>query len=455
MKYARPSVDDLINNVPCILKSSRQFLAWNLERGEKKVPLTPDGHSWGDYKDPNCWRTFNDALDLLDRRRAFGIGLVLPSPQQIKTLSGFNLIPGLVAFDGDAKRSSMSARYSVPAHISDYVRSAKTYSEFSPSLKGLRALAFGTIPTEKQNITKHFGDGTELSLYRGGWVTLSGLPFGGSSATIEHRQQAIDRMVAELWPELVAGDLALNEPVRAALPPLQESESFILDRSRSVSEERIRQFIQGRDRTADQLSKITATWEMKRGWNHGNTPDSSMYTKRIVEEALRLRPLFSWTMQDVVDILITFCNKHQLQWSFGRAKRQIADGQRYVSRKTCQRGVGGGGDCTSLVSPTHTPTLTCIGSQINREHNHGEELASNTTQTNDLPIEKDLKSRDTFGSQSRLHEAAKLSRHFRHRSVVRDDIIDAVKQYRGWVKTTTIAAKVGVSLKPPRSSFKG
>ena len=153
-------------------------------------------------------------------------------------------------------------------------------------------------------------------------------------------------MVAELWPELVAGDLALNEPVRAALPPLQESESFILDRSRSVSEERIRQFIQGRDRTADQLSKITATWEMKRGWNHGNTPDSSMYTNRIVEEALRLRPLFSWTMQDVVDILITFCNKHQLQWSFGRAKRQIADGQRYVSRKTCQRGVGGGGDCT-------------------------------------------------------------------------------------------------------------
>lgn len=32
MDYARPSVDDLINNLPCVLKSSRQFLPWNRER---------------------------------------------------------------------------------------------------------------------------------------------------------------------------------------------------------------------------------------------------------------------------------------------------------------------------------------------------------------------------------------------------------------------------------------
>jgi len=80
LQYARPSVDNLINNVPDIMKSSRQFLAWDVKAGSKKVPLNPGGKSWGNYQDPNCWRTFENTIDLLDQRNAFGIGLVIPSP---------------------------------------------------------------------------------------------------------------------------------------------------------------------------------------------------------------------------------------------------------------------------------------------------------------------------------------------------------------------------------------
>jgi hypothetical protein len=143
-QYERPTVDNLINNLPSVLKSSRQFVAWNPKAGGKKVPLDGYGHAWGNYQDPNCWRTFANAIDLLDRRRAFGIGLVLPSPQQVEALPAFNLIPDLIAFDGDAKRSPQASPYHVPTHISDYVRSAQSYSEFSTSLKGLRALIFGS-----------------------------------------------------------------------------------------------------------------------------------------------------------------------------------------------------------------------------------------------------------------------------------------------------------------------
>jgi primase-polymerase (primpol)-like protein len=78
IQYTRPSVDNLINNVPDVLKSSHQFLSWNLERGAKKVPLKDDGSSWGSYKDRSCWRMFDAALDLVDRGKAFGLGLVLP-----------------------------------------------------------------------------------------------------------------------------------------------------------------------------------------------------------------------------------------------------------------------------------------------------------------------------------------------------------------------------------------
>jgi len=324
-QYARPSADNLINNLPDILKSSRQFLAWNEVDG-KKVPHTPDGR-WGNYQDPNCWRTFDDTIDLLDQRRAFGIGLVIPSPQQVETLPEFNLVAGLVAFDGDGKRSPIATAYQVPNHISNYIRSAQSYSEFSPSLKGLRALAFGTLPTAKQSITKHFDDGTELSLYRAGWVTLTGLPCADSPPTIEHRQHILDQIVAELWPDLKA---AVKQWASPALRPIYEGENFVLDWNHTVPDGRIRQFIQGWNRTPKQVRDITETWELKRGWNHGNTPDSSMYTKRIVEEALRLRPLFGWSLQDVVDIVMTFCKRNQLDWSFGRAKKQIFDGQQRI-----------------------------------------------------------------------------------------------------------------------------
>jgi hypothetical protein len=49
IQYTRPTVNNLINNLPDVLKSSRQFLSWKIERDGKKVPLKPDGRSWGNY----------------------------------------------------------------------------------------------------------------------------------------------------------------------------------------------------------------------------------------------------------------------------------------------------------------------------------------------------------------------------------------------------------------------
>jgi hypothetical protein len=453
MDYARPCVDNLINNLPCVLKSPRQFLGWNHERDGKKVPLKADGSSWGNYRDPRCWRTFNQVIDLLDTRRAFGIGLVLPSPDQIKELPEFNLIPGLVAFDADAKRSSKAAPYNIPAHISDYVRSANSYSEFSPSLKGLRALVFGSLPTKNQNIKKCFGDGTELSLYRGGWVTLLGLPFGNSPPTIEHRQDAIDRIVANLWPELNAGNLALKEPLNAFVSPIHEAENFILDWNRNVSEGRIRQFIEGLNRTPKQLRDITDTWELNRGWNHGNTPDCSMYTKRIVEEALWLQPRLGWTLQDVVDIVVAFCKKHRIPWSLGRAKKQIEDGLMYVSTRTCQRAVGGVVDFDSCLLEPPPPTLTCIVSQIIREQNKPAEPTLTSRIVSDLHEAAQSKFPDTLDRSNRLTEELKLSGGFRHKSAVRDAVLQAISTHPGWVKVTTIAAETGMSAEAVRKQF--
>ena len=452
-EYERPTVDNLINNLPSVLKSSRQFVCWNIERRDKKVPLQSDGRSWGNYNDPKCWRTFDDALALLDNGRAFGIGLALPSPEQIKTLPDFNLIAGLVAFDADAKRSSTAAPFKVPVHISEYVRSANSYSEFSPSLKGLRALIFGDLPTTKQCLSKPFADGTELSLYRTGWVTLSGLPYGDSSPTIEHRQQIVDQIVGELWPELILRTVDVQDGVSACAPPIHKGENFILDWSCTVSESRIRQFIQGRNRTPKQVQDITATWELKRGWNHGSTADESMYTKRILEEALWLQLFFGWTLQDVVDIVITFCKKHQLCWSSGRAKKQIAHGQRYIDH-TRRRIRGVAGDFAPLTSLQITPlTLTCNDSQIIREGNKTAETMLSGSVLNELQQCEQRKSTDTLPDISEVDDKPKLSGGFRHKSAARDAVLRALNEHPGWVKATTIAAETGKSSEAVRKNL--
>ncbi len=161
--YTPPSVDNLVNSLPDELGLSRQFVAWSVEHGRKKVPLKADGSPWGDYNDPKNWRTLSEAIDLLDRGKAFGIGLKLVSQQDAASLADFNLIADIVAVDGDAKQAPLVTPYQVPENICNYTRRLQSYCELSMSLKGLRGLVFGTLPTEKQNITRSFGDGTELS----------------------------------------------------------------------------------------------------------------------------------------------------------------------------------------------------------------------------------------------------------------------------------------------------
>jgi hypothetical protein len=360
-----------------------------------------------------------------------------------------NLITNLVAIDGDAKRSPGATPFNIPESICRYIRPLKSYSEFSTSLRGLRALVFGTLPTEKQNITKSFNDATELSLYRGGWVTLSGLPCADSLPTIEHRQDALDQILEELWPNLnVVTAGATNKTASDVPAQARLGECFVLDWSRTASEGSIRQFIQGWNRTPKQLADITATWDLQRGWDHGATPDHSLYTKRILEEALWLQRFFGWTLQDVVDIVVTFCKKHQLRWSFGRAKKQIADGQRYIlSCSSQRRAVLTTADVhTFALHKKEAPTLTCNVPQITSEENRNVEPMLTGLPVNNLPIKEQAKSRDTLGGILTVDEQAKLSRSFRHESIKRDAVLQAINNYRGWVKVTTIAARIGRSV---------
>jgi hypothetical protein len=104
-------------------------------------------------------------------------------------------------------------------------------------------------------------------------------------------------------------------------------------------------------------------------------------------------------------------------------------------------GGGCGGDSALLIAPTTTTSLTCKSIQIIEAQNQRVESALSPHQVNSLTVEKPGTRRDTLT----MKPAVKVS-HFPHKSVARDHILDAIQQYRGWVKSSTVATKAGISL---------
>jgi hypothetical protein len=170
-----------------------------------------------------------------------------------------------------------------------------------------------------------------------------------------------------------------------------------------------------------------------------------LYTKRIVEEALWLRRKFGWTLQDVVDIVITFCKKNHLCWSFGPCQKADCGWPPLHFDSNMSTGGGCVDDSALLIPPTTTTPLTWKGAQIIEVQNQRAESASTPLLVNRLAVEKASTSRDTFDSSPTNKPAAKVS-HFPHKSIARDHVLDAIKQYRGWVKSSTVATKVGIRL---------
>lgn len=220
----------------------------------------------------------------------------------------------------------------------------------------------------------------------------------------------------------------------AGAPQIHQSKNFILGWNRTVPESRIRQFFQVWNRTPKQLTDITATWKLKRGWNHGSTPNSSMYTKRILEEALWLRPQFPWSLQEVVDIVIAFCKRNQVTWSCGRAKKQIADEQQRILDTSHRPELYRSSDFVSAfacnTSNTHIP-LTCNGVETISVEKCIFQPPLSTSIRTILPSDECAKLPDTLPDAITADASSKVYGGFKRNSAPRDAILQTIGKYGG------------------------
>ena len=169
-------------SIPDALFSYEQWVGWKKEPVEDritKIPINPHtGKSAGSTK-PDTWGSVHDAARAQWRHQLDGIGFVFSSTDPFIGIDIDDCVVG-------GKIDDFAL-----AHI----KSFNSYTEFSPSGKGIHIFVEGTMPE---------GDGRRrngIEMYGSGrYFTVTGDHVAGSPLTINQNQEAINALYVTLTP---------------------------------------------------------------------------------------------------------------------------------------------------------------------------------------------------------------------------------------------------------------
>ncbi|HEX5474968.1 MAG TPA: DUF3987 domain-containing protein [Vicinamibacterales bacterium] len=208
------------DGIPDALKHERRWVIWRYElrqnaKGESKwtkVPYTsttPDREAASTR--PATWSSFADALRAYQLGQGDGIGFVLGD--------------GFFGLDADDCRDPQTGR--VDATTLDYYRTLNTYTEVSPSGKGLKAIGRGTKPGTHCRVKR---SAVEYEVYDSGrYFTVTGHGVDQFVATVEERSTELADVYHLLFPA--------EQPTGAAAPAAADGalpDDELLDRAKSA-----------------------------------------------------------------------------------------------------------------------------------------------------------------------------------------------------------------------------
>jgi len=177
MTYLQP----IFENIPDAIKSLPQFVNWKAEQREGRITKPPHkpGGDYAKSDDPLSWSTFEACRDASNKFD--GIGFMLTSNDQN------------IALDFDKCRCP--AFDLIDPAIEQHIKDLNSYTEISPSGRGLRVLVKGSLPVPGRK------NGSCEIYSSGRYVTLTGHVLPGYPLTIENRQAEIDRFYKEVFPD--------------------------------------------------------------------------------------------------------------------------------------------------------------------------------------------------------------------------------------------------------------
>lgn len=207
------AADRLLAVVPIELRSLEQWVVWRLEpRAGKptKVPYSPLRRTPASTTNPATWASFDQAIVAWRGSDCYaGVGFVFSGDDPYCGVDLDDCLDGAGALTTAATK---------------IVQALDTYTEISPSGRGLKLFLRGTLPAGGNRRGK-------VEIYdRGRYFTVTGRHLPGTPTTIEHRPLELEAVHAEIFrsPEPRP---ASRRPV-AVLPPTEDAE--LLARARSA-----------------------------------------------------------------------------------------------------------------------------------------------------------------------------------------------------------------------------
>ena len=189
----KPTQSHQINaNTPQELKDLPQWVLWRYQtiRGKdkpKKPPLQINGKA-ASVSEPQTWTTYAAAINALDTQpdRYQGIGLMLQG--------------GLVVIDLDNCLTTVNGQRRITKAARQIYDRAHSYTEISPSGKGLHIFLFGRLPAEAGATLDGMKTAQGEIYERKRYITVTGERIG-SATTIRHDQDAINAICDLLRPK--------------------------------------------------------------------------------------------------------------------------------------------------------------------------------------------------------------------------------------------------------------
>ena len=195
-----PALLVILDNIPADLRQLHQFGVWRYEefRDEEtgevwwdKIPINARTGWRASSTNPQTWASFYVAARAYERGAYDGLAYFLHRDA------------GIVGLDLDKCRDAVSGVIEHWAqHIIDRLRS---YTELSPSARGLRSFVFGKLPPRDRR------EGRFECYESARFLTLTGHHLEGTPPTIEHRQAELIEVHTQTFAARVAR--------RNAVPP--------------------------------------------------------------------------------------------------------------------------------------------------------------------------------------------------------------------------------------------
>jgi putative DNA primase/helicase len=178
----------ITENVPTELANYPQWVSWSgtLGRGGKmsKIPISPKTGRFAQTNASGSWGTFDESVEFSREHNLPGIGFV------------FSENDNFVGIDFDNCLDPATGE--IDAEALDVIKRLDTYTEISPSGRGIHVIAKGKLPAGSRKAGK-------VEIYDDRrFFTITGNPFNGSPAEVRERREEVGEVYRILFPQPVS-----------------------------------------------------------------------------------------------------------------------------------------------------------------------------------------------------------------------------------------------------------